>query len=45
MVVMIHPNDFEKFIKIVKIFLILGIINFAFKLGRTAYFILITPDY
>jgi hypothetical protein len=40
---MIHPGDLEKFVKIVKIFLVLGIINFAFKLGRTAYFILITP--
>ena len=43
MVLMIHPNDFEKLVRIIKIFLILGIINFAFKLGRTAYLILITP--
>jgi len=40
---MIHPSDYEKFIKIVKIFIILGIINYAFKLGRTVYLILITP--
>ena len=40
MVMMMHPDDFEKLLFIAKVFLIIGILIYSFKCGNAAYHIL-----
>jgi hypothetical protein len=40
LVMMMHPDDFEKLVFIAKVFLVIGILIYSFKSGNAVYHIL-----
>jgi hypothetical protein len=42
---MMHPNDFEKLLFIAKVFLIIGMAIYSFKLGRIVFMMVMNQAY